>query len=394
MNRFNEIFEKYLNETELSMIGMDSTNEGYVELNPIIMENFVLEAINENEFPELAPVPKPVLNFICSKIKTRNISKFEISYKEIFELLKNYNYKDLYDFKQTLKILQVFDSGYLCIGVCPYEFKEFLKLFESNEMDLNRIKLFFQQSADSQSGNTFSGDPILKAHFKNACIWLNKDFIIPNSTWKDTLSHELTHFIHRIVIFQRTSFTGKIEKNIINEPNSWYTRISLDENTEQKFSDIFGNLLKNYNPIVLTKLISLFKGTLYSREEATVVQNIMNGFQRMYEQQNMVDGKPNYKNFEINHISENYKDKREEFLKNLLNTINDPDFFNTAYGKNVINHLMNFNNQKIKSIYAYQKEFKEAIYILQYLCIKNIMPEWRIDEKLKRHFEIFKFRDN
>lgn len=203
---FLDIFDTQENY-DPSLLGVESTNNGYCQLSPLILQNLYLEAIDENKFSELAPVPKPLLNVICSKVKTKISNSLTLTYKEIYQLLQTYNYIDLYDFKLALQYLKTFESGFLIIGICNHNLNEFKQVFNNQYITDEYIHRFFNLCKQTDGGDTYSGDPILKAKFKFACIWLNRELMIPNSTWKDTLSHELTHFIHRIVVIQRTTYT-------------------------------------------------------------------------------------------------------------------------------------------------------------------------------------------
>ena len=78
---------------------------------------------------------------------------------------------------------------------------------------------------------------------------------------------------------------------------SYFSAIRCFNNTKN-----FNILYKEYfdgTDIKFSELMSLYKNTLYLREEHTTIQNIENGFQRMYEFQKSND-KPNYKNIYVN----------------------------------------------------------------------------------------------
>jgi len=194
------------------------------------------------------------------------------------------------------------------------------------------------------------------------------------------------------LLFNELLIHGKFEKQSIkNEYDQ--EEISFDYQIQQKFEQLYNKLFSNQPKETYNYLASLYKNTLYYREESTTIQNILNGFQRMYEQQNIKNDKPNYKHLETNHNNELYQTQRLTWLNNILSKINDINYFNNN-GKWVINNLLNFNHQKLINTYYYQKQFKDAIIILQYIGIKYLMPEWNIDKKLNEHFKTFKFRNN
>lgn len=319
MDKFVETYKNIIdNVDDPSKIGRDCNSEGkYGQLSHILLQNIYFEAIDQNQFSQLAPVPKPLLNYLCENIKPNKQNSFTITYQKMYQLLKEYNYKDLYDFKQSLQILTKIndDSGYLVIGVCELNESSFKRIFESKEMDSIRLKRFFNSCREMDSGNTFSGSPLLKSRYKNACIWLNLNWSkIAFSNWKDTLSHQLTHFIHRVVSISKTSLTGKVQKELLNN-SDFNLNDYFNEEKINKFQKIFNQLLKNYDPITLQYIWSLYKGTLFGREQSTTIQNILNGFQRMYQQQNIKNNRPKYKKFNDS------LQKREKWLDQLLKKI-------------------------------------------------------------------------
>ena len=138
--------------------------------------------------------------------------------------------------------------------------------------------------------------------------------------------------------------------------------------------------------------MSLYKNTLYLREEHTTIQNIENGFQRMYEFQKSND-KPNYKKLETNHNTQLYEKQRLTWLNNLLSKINNKNYFRTD-GKWVCNEFNSNQKEKLISPWKYQQKFKNAVLILQYIGVKYLLLEYDIDSRLIEHFKTFKFRDN
>lgn len=389
MDIFKNTYLNLINDYNVGLLGTDESNEGYLNISPMLFQNLIFEAVIQQY---LYPIPKEILNYICSITRTKFKNSFKISYIKLYELLKNNNYKDVQLFKQTLKILSVFESGYLQIGVCSDTYEDFLQYFKSNEMDDNRLYNFYQSCINDVSGNTFGGNPLLMAKFKNACIFLNINHIKPNSTWKDTLSHELTHFIQRVVSFNNIQTFGKIERNNIKDPITGLQYISTDIKVQNIFNNFFNKLFNNTN-LKYSYLASLYKNTLYYREESTTIQNILNGFQRMYEQQNIKNDKPNYKHLETNHNNELYQTQRLDWLNNILSKINDINYFNND-GKWVIDQFMSSPTQKLKSPWKYQQPFKNSIIILQYIGVKYLLPQYNIDKRLKEYFKTFKFRDN
>lgn len=384
---FNRVFATAMNS--IGLLGTDADDDGYVNISPMLFQNLVFEAVIQQD---LYPIPKAVLDFICAKVRTRKKNSIKIAYDELFKVMDSSGYEDAFKFKESLGKLLSFDSGYLQIGVCSDTYEDFAEFFKSPEMNDERLMNFWQSCRNDVSGNTFSGDPLLMAKFKNACIFLNIEHIKAYSSWKDTLSHELTHFIHRVVSFNNVNAFSKIEKANMMNPQTGLQFLSTDVSVDSKFYKMFDELFKD-TKMKCSYLASLYKNTLYFREEHTTIQNILNGFQRMYEQQNVKNDKPVYASLETGHDAKKYEEQRLSWLYEMLNSINEKDFFRND-GKWVIDEFLSSPHQKLTSPWKYQQKFKNAIIILQYIGVKTLIPEYRIDERLIQHFKTFKFRDN
>ena len=385
IDKYYEIICK--NTKDIGLVGTDFIDGEYCNLSPMLIQNLLFENTVQQD---LDPIPTCVLNEICSKVKTKTKNSYIISYKEIFNLLNANGYKEADEFVEILKHLSTFESGYLCIGVCSATFEDFEKYFKSNEMSDKRLELFFSACKNEPSGNTFSGNPLLAAKFKNTCIFLNIDHI-KSITWKDTLSHELSHFLQRVIITNKNSTYGHIERANILDPYTGLNYISENPITNKNFNILYKEYFDGTD-IKFSELMSLYKNTLYLREEHTTIQNIENGFQRMYEFQKSND-KPNYKKLETNHNTQLYEKQRLTWLNNLLSKINNKNYFRTD-GKWVCNEFNSNQKEKLISPWKYQQKFKNAVLILQYIGVKYLLPEYDIDSRLIDHFKTFKFRDN
>lgn len=128
--------------------------------------------------------------------------------------------------------------------------------------------------------------------------------------------------------------------------------------------------------------------TLTITERKTTIQNILNGFQRMFEQQNYKKKKNFYKNLDQS------IDTRLKWLHEFLTKINSPDFFKSNIGKVILTQFYESSNDKLTKDFKTQMKYKNSILILQYIGIKIVIPELQIDERLEKHFKTFKFRDN
>lgn len=163
-------------------------------------------------------------------------------------------------------------------------------------------------------------------------------------------------------------------------------------------------ILTNQQQKILTKLLdkisyfnkqtlvqywgNMLSQTLTMSELKTTTQNILNGFQRMYQQQYIVNDKPKYRKFRDS------LQKRKQWLKNILAQINDEYFFTTETGIEVLEQFFGSNYKKLYSNWLEQKRFKDSVLIMQYLGIRNCVKDINIDERLNKHFQTFKFRDN
>ena len=85
--------------------------------------------------------------------------------------------------------------------------------------------------------------------------------------------------------------------------------------------------------------------------------------------------------------------QRLNWLNDILNKINADDFFQTEFGFNIAKEFFSSSYKKLYGTFLEQKQFKEAVLIMQYLGIKNCLKNINIDTRLKEHFKLFKFRD-
>lgn len=375
--------------------GFDSSSDS-VNYNPIILSNLLFENVYQID---LDPVPVELLHYILKHLNVKESSKFEISYKKIYDILENNNYVNSEEFMLTLKSLKSFDSGYLTIGICKNTITDFNKIFKSEFMNDSRVLTFFNNISDATAGNTFSADPLLRGKFQNVCIYLNIDMIKQYTNWKDTLSHELSHFIQRIVNMNNSNAISNFDKLVLKNPDTGTLEYSNAFELNQDNIELLSNKLTQLNIDIAQKQqcliywVKMLSQTLKISEIKTTTQNILNGFQRMYEQQNMKNNKPNYRNLEINHDNEKYQTQRLNWLNDILNKINADNFFQTEFGFNIAKEFFSSSYKKLYGTFLEQKQFKEAVLIMQYLGIKNCLKNINIDTRLKEHFKSFKFRD-
>ena len=353
--------------------------------NPLLLSNIIVEYVNQDD---LSVIPKSVHNYICSNVDVKKESSFKISYKELSDMIGNDSI-----FKLMLQEYSVYESGFLTIGVCKPELSAFTRVFKSDVMNDTRILNFYEMCKNGITGLTLSSEPLLFSAMKNVCIWLNIDAIKPNSSWKDTLSHELSHFVQRISngtdkrlrefdkILLKNQKNGTIQYSNAILPAGWFDKVSTF--CESRFP-FHSTMMKDYILLYSNMLAQSFVIT----ERKTIVQNILNGFQRMFEQQNYKKKKRFYKGLDQS------IDSRLKWLHLFLTKINSKDFFKTDIGKAILIQFYESSNDKLTKDFEAQMKYKNSILVLQYIGIKLLMPELQINERLEKHFKSFKFRDN
>lgn len=364
---------------------VDTTSLNVMLFNPLLLSNIIVEYVNQDD---LSVIPKSIHNYICSKINVKKESSFKISYKDLATMLD----KDSI-FKMMLQEYSVYDSGFLTIGVCKPELEAFTRVFKSDVMNETRILNFYEMCKNGVTGLTLSSEPLLFSAMKNVCIWLNIDAIKPNSSWKDTLSHELSHFVQRISngtdkrlrefdkILLKNQKNGTVQYSNAILPANWFDKIS--DFCISKFP--FHSTMMNNYVLLYSNMLAQ---TLTITERKTTIQNILNGFQRMFEQQNYKKKKNFYKNLDQS------IDARLKWLYEFLIKINSSDFFKSNIGKVILTQFYKSSNDKLTKDFKTQMKYKNSILILQYIGIKIVIPELQIDERLEKHFKTFKFRDN
>jgi hypothetical protein len=396
LNSYFQLLNKQINivNSELND-GFDSCPES-VNYNPIILSNLLFENVYQ---PDLDPVPVEFFHYILKHLKIKEPSKFEISYKKIYDILENNGFKDSDKFMLSLKSLKSFDSGYLTIGICRNILSDFNKIFKSEFMNDSRVLTFFNNISDAVTGNTFSADPLLRGKFQNVCIYLNIDMIKQYTNWKDTLSHELSHFIQRIINMDNSNAISNFDRLVLKNPDTGTLEYSNAFELTQDNVESLSKKLTKLNIDITQKQqcliywVKMLSQTLKISEIKTTTQNILNGFQRMYEQQNLKNNKPNYRNFEVNHDNEKYQKQRLTWLNDLLSKINSENFFESEFGFNTAKEFFSSSYKKLYGTFLEQKQFKDAVLIMQYLGIKNCLQNINIDKRLTEHFKSFKFRD-
>ena len=165
--------------------------------------------------PAFTPVPKELLNEVCSKIKLSHDFVLKIPFREIAKKLKDYDYEYYYEFKENLEKRALLDGSLYVIGLLSIDrtkvffFNKTFMFISSKTKDIEVSKAMLDKilrdtegkdidafcatanSSSSEDAGFFNG---------NALVYLNLLSEFP----KDSLEHELTHFVQRVVGFDKS----------------------------------------------------------------------------------------------------------------------------------------------------------------------------------------------
>lgn len=370
---FKKVYLDILNNQSI-----DSDN--WLNNNDLAYESIYLNTyriLNEYvENPQLTPIPKNVFIDIIKHLKTKINNKYTITYKEIHDLLYKYDYQYYDDFKQNLLKYNKF-NGKLTIAILnndPNIIHEFL----DEEFDFIKINDLINQLNNDPTGITDSWNKDLsspKILDKNIVILINRDLIQLDQSWKDALEHELTHFIQRIVGFNKT-LQKRIQYNGPNSVNQY------NNNVKQLIDIILSKTTLNKNNVI-TGFNRFINYILKSNEIEPSSKSCINRFQRMYETSKIA--------FNNNKFKLNIKklEDRLIWLNEFLNKINNLQYYNSEEFINLFDtyFLKNKNNLTYYQFLQYNQLFAILIYIIYRL--NNI----NIEQDIKEHFKTFILRD-
>ena len=393
MNKFNQYFQEIINQYQ------SVTDAEYDFFNPLESEN-AYEVITEdtiqilNEYvsdPELTPVPKEIFNFICSKVKYRKNNVTVIPMKHIYDLLKQYDYPFYDEFKTSLKtfngylyIVMLFDRDY-----SHQNFIEFNKTFsilnsyigdknisgilchELLRDNLKTVDAFCSKTDNDIKNNKFFEDNCL------IFVSLKCEFI------KDSLEHEITHFIQKTVGLSKTVY------NSINDDKKFSSFENLTkENGEKLINWLKTNITTNEQ--YLASLGNFFRIKFSYRELHQSLKAVLNGFQRIYEYNKFsYINELNFLDSEIHkHEANNDKQFRMEWLEKFFQVINSKEFIKNQLSSVILNL---FKTEEQSQFLIQNRIF---FIVLLYFGFINIFPELNVKEKVIEHFKTFKFRDN
>lgn len=325
--------------------------------NRIISEcniwNVVTEYVNDESS---TPINKNFFNYICSCIK-KPTSYVKISFDKILYFVQ----KDTNE--HIDKLLEVLKNN----------IDNFLYIFSvdiSNETDINDFYKFLTKEFKNDEYNFIRSQYDIRNMTSTGLTLAKRKDNLPfyiiinrydNLTWKDTLEHELTHFIQKLI------------GNNISLPKVKGIQ-SLD--IDQILNDII-NYIESFHFSNDKEKYSLFyslKYMLNSKELHQSIKNCLNFLQRTYENHNK----------RITRQIEHSMDKKS-ILEYRLAWLNE---FTTHLTSNEFKKL--FKN-KFENDSLTLQERKELFYKMSYsalLLVENMK------EKSINHFKSFKFRDN
>lgn len=349
---FQKSFEKILANLDSTIDSDAFFYESKDSLKPIWTRQFNI--LNEYvEDPELTPVPKQVLIMFAKSLKTKQDSVKTILYREIYEMLHEYDYEYSEEFKENLLKYEAF-NGHLTVAAIQNN-EKIIHEYLDDEFDFLKVNELVERMKANPTGivdswnRDLSEDVVVQ---KNVLIFLNRSLIIQGQDWKDSLEHELTHFIQRIV---------ELDKSL-KKKTEYFGQRSFDNTNELKENIIKRTKLnKAHVDAMLNRFIEYEANPV---EHDPSIKSCLNAFQRKYERE-----KP--------------KIARNAWLDAELKKIDS--YFNELFDKQFLK-----DKGKIASSDE-MFEHKWLFALLTYRLMKCF--GYDMDKKLKEHFKKFKFRD-
>lgn len=396
MGKFKDVYDKLKKTYEMTA---DIENDANIfnamssDKYSVISED-TLHIIDEYvKDPELTPVPKEVLNFICSKAKFRRDNVFEIPMEELFSLLREHEYPFYQEFKQnlgaldgSLYVVMLFDRDFsidedLQTPAFNSTYQFLLENFKDENACRHICKELLKEKNKTADAICSKTDAEIEddLFFKRNClifVSLKGEFL------KDSLEHELTHFVQKTVGFR------KIEDSI-KSAEAFRSFIERDAASFNRLVDWLKDKITD-DQEKLKRLLMFFNVKFNSRELHQSIKAILNGVQRIYEYRKL-----GY--IAVLDFSKREIDKREslhdsefrlDWLKRFINVANSDEFIKDILAKTIVG-IFDAQDQQ-----AYLLEHRPYFIILLYFGFKMMFKSLDIDRKLEEHFKIFKYKDN
>ena len=375
MNKFYDVYYNILND-----IKQLPSEFGINEINELIKPKYKWFGISEiiNEYVEektTTPIPKDFFINICKNIKIKEFQILVYPFEKIVLLLDNYDYELIEDFKNNLKNgkLYIISSKQISNNLTNSEMIKIYNLLLDtfNEDEIEKI---IYECGKNVKGITSS----LKIFdnfnsYKNIFIFINQDKIVKRS-WTTTLEHELTHFIQRVIGYEKTL------KRSIEVPGNGYGLYLKHKDFFDKLFNLQDDEKPNNNVLEFIKYI------IKPVEQDTSFKHICMQFQREYERNNKEIS--SYKNDK--RLIKNFE-QREKWLNVFLNKITNNEYFNSDEWKNNLKLIKN-NYEELSLNDKIKYDLIHAI--IGFLIYENILPEKCTKEKIAHHFKTFKYRSN
>lgn len=393
MNEFEKIYLSIIKESD------DRTSANFYKFDGL-NENQGYDIINENTLkiideyvqdPELTPIPKEVLNAICSRIKYRRENIQVISFKEIHSLLRENEYPYYEEFKNNLLKRSSFNGNLYLVLL-------FKRDFDNEMLEFNKTNLFLYEKLKNHEIADSLCKELLNPRLKYADAFCSiTDESIENESFyrnnamifislktefvKDSLEHELTHLVQKIVGLDE-SLSSIVSSSKFN---------SFFNNDKESFNRLF-NWIKEFTDNDQNKMnfaFNFFKTKFNERELHQSVKAILNGIQRIYEY-----GKFDYlkeldlskREIDLNESNNNIE-FRINWLEKFFKTINSIEFINDL--KKIIFGFLDIEEQQ-----EYIIKYRSYFIVFLYFGMKRMFINMNIDEKIKDHFKTFKYKDN
>lgn len=363
MTEFEKVYNKIIEESYGNILKKFPVNEDYDT------SKIVEEIVQSNL---LTPVPDTLINEIMKNLfKQGRVMK--ISYLNIIKLISNINSETAQVLLSCLRRYSYDSSGNLHIVLLDPNNEEemkniiskLIKNIDNEENAYFKIKKLLELK--DANGLTILRENLQFERFKDCVIYLN----FKNKDWKDTLEHELKHFIQRICSFDK------------HLP----TIMTLDKDDVFKAQNILNPFKKHFKNKNFLIDLNLFLNNKLSRtEQHQTIASMIKFFIRSYERSKNTY-EINHKRYSITQIENQTPDDmklkiRLKWLDEFLLKINNYNVFNYEQLEDYLN-----TRERIVT-----DEIQLQLMCLIYLYIKNVLIQYDIDEMLKDEFKKFKFR--
>lgn len=373
-NKFTKVYNQILNDENVFL----PCEFGINQINSMIQPKYkwfgIYQILNQYvQQQKVTPIPKVFFIDICKHIKTKEFQILKYTYQSIAKLLDNYQYELAEDFKNNLinGSLYIISTRQISDNLTN---DEMLKIYNiiSNIFDQDDVEKIIYECSKSVSGIT-SSLKTFDLKYNDIFIFINQNKIIKRS-WTTTIQHELTHFIHRIVGYD------KALKRSVEIPSNGF---DLYLNNKDFFNKIF-NIKNNEKPS--NNILEFIKYIIKPRQQDTSIKHIVMQFQRQYERNNK----------EISSYKDDPKlkqniNQRLKWLAEIIDKISNLKYYQSIQWKNNLLLITNkFENLTLENKLKYN--FIHAI--IGYIIYDKILFKRNIKQIMFNHFKKFKYRDN